>query len=149
MAYQGILPDAFLDSFTIDRREENWRRSLLARDSEVWIAENAGRALGWICVGTSRDGDADSNTAELWAMYVDPDSWRRGVGRALWALAEKHLRSERFTRVTLWVLRENVRAVYFYRSIGFVEDPGSAKTIARGGVQFVEVRLRREIGSQS
>lgn len=73
-------------------------------------------------------------------------SWRRGIGHALWTRAESHLRSSGFSRVTLWVLKENEGALRFYDSIGFVTDPGQAKTIERGGAQLIEIRLRRHLG---
>jgi len=144
-AYQGLLPEAFLGSFTVERREAGWRQSLEARECEVWIAEEAGRPLGWICVGKSRDDDAAPTTAELWAMYVDPPSWHRGIGRALWTKAQSHLGSAGFSCVTLWVFRDNGRAIGFYRSAGFIEDPGRAKTRQRGGVALVEIRLRHQL----
>jgi ribosomal protein S18 acetylase RimI-like enzyme len=144
-AYRGLMPDEILSCYTIERREAGWRQSLQARDCEVWVAEEASQQLGWICVGRSRDLGADESTGELWAMYVDPPAWRRGIGRALWAEAEAHLRSVGFSRITLWVLGENARAMGFYRAIGFEEDPGHARTHERGGAQLVELRLRREL----
>src|SRR5688572_20604850 len=98
-AYRGLLPDAFLSSFTVERREAGWRQSLQAGECQVWIAEEAGRPLGWICVGKSRDDDTGPTTAELWAMYIDPPAWRQGVGRALWHRAAAQLRSAGFEEV--------------------------------------------------
>jgi len=145
-AYRGILPEEVLQAFTVERRETIWREILTTRDADVWIAEHAGRDLGWICVGASRDPDAKPTTAELRAMYIDPGSWRRGVGRALWSQAEAVLRAANCPQITLWVLEDNARALAFYRSVGFVEDPGHAIARDRGGVQLVEVRLRRDLG---
>ena len=109
-AYRGIIPEEVLLSFTVERREATWREILTTKDGEVWIAEEGGRPLGWICVGKSRDPDADPTVAELRAMYIAPDCWRQGVGRALWQQAEAYLRAERYARVTLWVLEKNTRA---------------------------------------
>jgi ribosomal protein S18 acetylase RimI-like enzyme len=147
-AYRGLLPDESLRAFTIERREKTWREILDAGEAEVWIASEDGRDVGWICVGKSRDPDAEPTTAEVWAIYIDPGSWRRGVGRALWAHAEAQLRSASFTRVTLWVLRDNARALGFYRDLGFVEDVGHAISRERGGAQLVDIRLQCPIQSK-
>jgi ribosomal protein S18 acetylase RimI-like enzyme len=107
------------------------------------MAEEARRSLGWICVGKSRDDDATPTTAEVWAMYIDPSSWRRGIGRALWGTARSWLEASGITEITLWVLRDNQRACDFYLSLGFREESGRAKRQSRGGVERVEIRLRR------
>jgi ribosomal protein S18 acetylase RimI-like enzyme len=144
-AYRGIVPEDFLRSLSIERREVAWRDALQSRTSDTWIAEDAGRVLGWINTGSSRDADAGPRTGELWAIYVDPNTWRRGVGRALWREAEAQLRAAGFHRVTLWVLDVNQRALHFYESIGFSVDSGHEKTIERGGATLREIRLRRDL----
>jgi ribosomal protein S18 acetylase RimI-like enzyme len=147
--YDGVVPDETIRAFTVERREASWREILITREADVWIAEYGTRDLGWICVGKSRDPDAEPRTAELWAMYIEPASWRRGIGRALWAHAEGFLRSENYCRVTLWALQDNARALAFYRAVGFAEDPGYAIKRDRGGVELVEIRLRRELSRRA
>ena len=143
-AYRGLIPDEHLAAFTVERREAIWREILTTGDADVWIAEEDGRGQGWICVGCSRDPDAGPTTAELQTMYIDPASWRQGIGRALWAEAEPHLRAQAVTAVTLWVLEENARAIAFYRSLGFFED-GQAQSRERAGRRLVEIRMRRPL----
>lgn len=143
--YKGIVPDDFLQSLSVNQRTEVWREAL-SNPSDVWVAEEEGRLLGWIGASKSRDPDADATTAELWAIYVDPSVWRRGVGRALWGEAESHLRSARFSRVTLWVLRENTTALRFYENIGFSLDRGHEKAFERGAARLTEIRLQRDLG---
>ena len=146
-AYKDLLPEEVHQAFTVERRERTWRDIITSGDGDVWIAEEGDRALGWICVGASRDSDATPTTAELRAMYIEPASWRRGIGRALWAHAEAFLAAGRYSCVTLWVFQDNARALTFYRQLGFTDDPGHTLTRDRGGVQLVEVRLRRELAS--
>jgi GNAT superfamily N-acetyltransferase len=145
-AYRGLIPDAVQASFTVERREATWREILSTGDAQVWIAERDGQALGWICVGRSRDTDANATSGEVRAMYIDPQSWRHGIGRALWAEAEAHCRSQGFSTVTLWVFEANTRALAFYRSLGFTVDPGQTITRERGGQPQVEIRMRRKLG---
>ena len=93
----------------------------------------------------SRDSDAPPSTGQLWAIYVHPTHWRRGVGQLLWDTAEEQLKHSGFTEVTLWVFKDNEPALAFYRSNGFVAEHGE-KTIRLGGTDLIEVRLRKRLG---
>jgi ribosomal protein S18 acetylase RimI-like enzyme len=114
--------------------------------SGTWVVEEASRILGWINAGQSRDPDARPSTGELWAIYVDPQHWRRGMGQLLWQKAEGHLISSGFSEATLWVLKENARAIAFYEAQGFHIELGSEKTITRGETKLLEIRMRRQLG---
>lgn len=48
------------------------------RDGGVFVAEAAGSVLGFAAILPRSDGDS-----ELDALFVEPDAWRRGIGRAL------------------------------------------------------------------
>jgi ribosomal protein S18 acetylase RimI-like enzyme len=145
--YRGVVPEAHLRSLSVERREEAWRQALTEQSSDVRVAEEGGRILAWISAGESRDDDASAGMGELWAVYVDPPCWRRGLGRALWQQAEAHLRGAGYSAVTLWVLRDNAVALRFYEALGFAREPDQAsdKTIEIGGIPLVEIRLRRAL----
>ena len=93
------------------------------------MAEGRGRTLGFVSVGPSRD---EHGVGELYAIYVDPDEWSRGAGRALIVRAEERL-AEQYAEATLWVLEENPRARRFYESAGWQPDGGRQK-VERLGV---------------
>lgn len=143
-AYRGIVPDEALDSLSVDSREEFWRRVLESRSSDVVVAEEAGGLLGWVSAGKGRDPDAPPETAEVYAIYVEPESWSRGVGRRLWQVEEARLRSAGFREVTLWVLASNERARRFYERAGLAADAGG-KTVRLGDVDLAEVRYRKRL----
>src|SRR5258708_6075760 len=86
-AYHGIIPDSYLETFTVEMRTERWLSILSEAHHPLWVAEEAGQICGWISAGASRDEDAGPETGELWALYVHPDRWRGGLGRALWSTA--------------------------------------------------------------
>jgi ribosomal protein S18 acetylase RimI-like enzyme len=144
-AYRGILPDEYLDSLSIDAREAVWRQNLVAADTSTWVAQESNAILGWISAGPSRDTDAGRSVGEIWAVYVAPGCWGRGVGRSLCLQAEQHFRTEGCLAMTLWVLKDNERAQKFYRSNGFILDIGATKEIERGGKTFSEVRFRKAL----
>ena len=141
-AYQSIVPAQFLASMSVDERERIWQQRLEQPAQGTWVLEEHGGVLGWISAGPSRDTDALSSTSELWAIYVDPRHWRRGVGQRLWGEVEDQLRRSGFSEVTRWVLQENAGALGFYRSNGFAVD-GIEKTVELGGTELVEIRLRK------
>jgi ribosomal protein S18 acetylase RimI-like enzyme len=143
--YQGVVPAQFLAALSVEQRERMWRQKLEQGAPDTWVMEEHGAVLGWINAGASRDPDALPSTSELWAIYVDPKHWRRGVGQRLWSEIEDQLRRSGFADVTLWVLRDNAGALAFYRSNGFVVD-GLEKPIELGGTELVEIRLRKALG---
>jgi ribosomal protein S18 acetylase RimI-like enzyme len=70
----------------------------------------------------SEDADAGERTAELYAIYLDPEQLGTGLGRRLFEHAVEDLRSRRFDTVTLWVLETNERARRFYEVAGWKHD---------------------------
>jgi GNAT superfamily N-acetyltransferase len=82
-------------------------------------------------------------TGELYAIYVAPDWWSTGAGRALLSTVLAALRSAGYRRVTLWTLTDNARARRFYEKAAFVPD-GATNILARlGGVE--ELRYVRDL----
>jgi hypothetical protein len=54
----GIVPDEFLDSLSVDKRESIWRQNVLAGHAAVWVAQESGTTVGWILAAAIRDADA-------------------------------------------------------------------------------------------
>jgi ribosomal protein S18 acetylase RimI-like enzyme len=145
-AYRGVVPDAYLDSLSIDKRERVWRESIRAGVPELWVAEIQSEIKGWVAFGASRDADATAAVGELEAIYVALDCWRAGVGRALWSVARRRLIERGFSSATLWVLAENARAIGFYAEADFHPNPVSQKEVSLGGKALREVRYETFFG---
>lgn len=126
-AYRGVVPDAFLEAFTIQARTARWIE-LLEQDSETYVTE------GGFCsiVRPARDGSAP---VELAALYALPSRWRHGIGRMLVDAA-----LPRDGAVTLWVFAQNDRARSFYSAMGFADDEVQA---VDPGTGVLEIRMRR------
>ena len=107
----------------------------------TFVAADGGGVAGFASVGPSRD---EAGIGELYAIYVDPDVWGTGVGRALIARAEAELRAAGFAEATLWVLDDNPRARGFYEAAGWYAD-GAAKQDEHLGVTVDEVRYRKRL----
>jgi ribosomal protein S18 acetylase RimI-like enzyme len=143
-AYRGIVPNAYLESLSVESREAAWREMVTRKAPEIWVAQTEGSVTGFVSFGPSRDSDRVPSTGELEAIYVLPAYWGTGVGVALWRVAQRRLTERHFTSVTLWVLKDNARAIRFYSAAGFLAQPFSEKEISRGGKSLREIRYVRE-----
>jgi ribosomal protein S18 acetylase RimI-like enzyme len=123
VAYRGHMPDEFLDSLDVDKHTNIWRELTQDPEKIILVAEDSESNIeGFSALGPSRDADANPNTAEVSAIYVHPEKWRKGIGRALLSASLDQVRKCEFNRVTLWVLKANQRARSFYESFGFIQD---------------------------
>jgi GNAT superfamily N-acetyltransferase len=91
---------------------------------------------------------ADPSLGDLYALYLHPDVWRRGVGSRLHAAALDGLRSAGFTHSGLWVLATNERALRFYIHLGWTDTGRSQIDSGPGGVELHERRLHRDLSDE-
>lgn len=77
----------------------------------------------------------------LGALYVDPDHWSRGIGRALLRAARVQLLKQGFEAAVLWVLAGNTRAQRFYEQDGWICD-GQQREEVVWGITVNDVRYR-------
>ncbi|HEU5280162.1 MAG TPA: GNAT family N-acetyltransferase [Gaiellaceae bacterium] len=134
-AYAHALPSEQLQSLSVDRWAEQWRRH------PPFVAEVDGDVVGFVSVGASRDADAEG---ELYAIYVLPGHWGTGLGRKLIEAGEKELRRLGYRDVVLWVLADNPRARRFYELAGWSPD-GETRTLELFGMEIDEVRYAKRL----
>jgi GNAT superfamily N-acetyltransferase len=134
-AYAHALPRERLESMSPGDRVEQWRRR------PPIVAELEGEIVGFVAVGPSRSNDAEG---ELYAIYVHPDHWATGIGRALMEAGEAELRRLGHRNVVLWVLDDNPRARRFYELAGWRAD-GTAQHDEIFGFQITEVRYAKTL----
>jgi GNAT superfamily N-acetyltransferase len=91
---------------------ERWQESLDEPAVTVLVHEEAGSAVGV----------AGSQAEWLDGLYVLPEWWSRGVGRALHDEVLERQRAAGAERCHLWVLEENTRARRFYERLGWAEN---------------------------
>src|SRR5260370_158483 len=85
------------------------RLALIAADNDVMV--------GLLNFAPTSDLDLDPNVAvEVTTMYVLPEHWRVGVGRALMGTAIHDFRVAGYQHATLWVMAANLRARAFYEA---------------------------------
>ena len=141
-AYRDILPRDFLAGLSVDAREIAWR-TMLESDEQgaapAWVAERGGVVVGFVATGPPRDEDVPLPGAEIYAIYVLPESWHGGAGRALLATAVDHWQARGATTLVLWVLEANIRGRGFYEALGWRAD-GRRQEIDLGGLRTPEMR---------
>lgn len=142
-AYSGLMPAEFLAALDPRERRERYR----FEDGEgptTLLALDGGEALlGFVTFGESRDADA-RGLGEVYALYVDPQSHRGGVGRMLMAEARRGLAADGFTEAILWVLQGNDRARSFYEREGWVAD-GTSRVEQPYDIVSTVDRFRRQL----
>ena len=112
--YPGLLSQAYLDRLTLEKCEEaafRWPDNLL-------VAKDSGCVIGF--VGYGDRGEEAPGIGEIFALYVLPEYYGKGVGRRLMEAGLDQLKN--YPQVCLWVLKENRRAIRFYQKCGFRPD---------------------------
>jgi len=136
------VPDAHLEHMSVKRSTAHHREALAEGRFEAYLAWEAGEALGFVGVGSCRDGDVDVRVAgEIWGIYVLPSRWRRRIGARLCRFAEQILRARGFSTVVLWVFAGNASARRFYEAMGYAPD--GASKILEVGRPLEAIRYRR------
>jgi GNAT superfamily N-acetyltransferase len=145
-AYTGLIPDEAVAAFDVAARRRLWREGLARTPgpgSATFVVEDSGEVVGFASVGAARDVETERE-AELYAIYLHPSRWDRGIGRALLQRAEESMRSSGFREAVLWVLAGNERGERFYRAAGWEHDGGS-KLDQFQGAAVTELRYRKRL----
>lgn len=123
-SYGGLVEQSFLDALSVEKRAQEWS-GWLAAGTEAYIAHSeTGDAAGFIAFNklmTPPPGMSAVRplyTAEILAIYILPDYWRQGLGRALMAKAAERLIEKKHKSLCLWVLEKNARGNAFYKTLG-------------------------------
>lgn len=132
--YAGLLPSEFLEGLDVAPRTERWS-TIISETTDVWVALDGERIIGWLSAGPGRDVDAP-RPRELEGIYVLADHYGTGAGQALLDAGLGDAASY------LWIADGNPRAEHFYVKNGFARD-GAAKVERIGGVDLAVVRMVR------
>ncbi|HEV7908019.1 MAG TPA: GNAT family N-acetyltransferase [Pseudonocardiaceae bacterium] len=146
-AYRGIVDDAVLDRMLPESRVPGWRRKLAQSEpSGVFVAVDAQDRIGAYCavgeVVEADDAHPDLDTAELEAIYADPEFRGTGAGHEVHEAAVRHLIAQGFRYAVLWVLQDNSSSREFYEAHGWRHD-GRTHRFELGDQQLPEVRYGR------
>jgi GNAT superfamily N-acetyltransferase len=145
-AYRGLLPDQLLDDLRWQDRKVRWDANLAQPSTtKIQVASTTQlKILGFASVGPCRDDDlVEKDIYELYAMYLSPDVWRKGVGAKLLNSVIAEI-PDNSRSISLWVLEGNLGGRAFYESQGFESD-GTTQIANILGYELVEIRYRKNL----
>jgi ribosomal protein S18 acetylase RimI-like enzyme len=137
--YHELLPADFLESLTEAGYTERWQRFIGEASNRVYVVQDGDDSrdvVGFASGGRERAGET-GYTGELYAIYIQEASQRRGHGRELVRAIVGGLRELGLEDMIVWVLRENQPARDFYERLGGVYV--RAQPITIGSVTLEEV----------
>jgi ribosomal protein S18 acetylase RimI-like enzyme len=148
--YADLMPAAYLE-----RRIAEAPGRIAQRRAHLETVEGANQTLvavdGLDVLGFSNFGPdrEEPSFGEVYAIYVDPDRYSAGIGRAIMDEAVARLRQRNLAPVRLWVLAGNARGIAFYERYGFRADGGrSSFVVEQPGelpVELPELRYRLDV----
>ena len=130
LAYSSLLPKSYIaQENDLSHKMKMWKEVIAHPNASIWIAHP--NASIWIAYD-SRDSDNYTNLGfiacfnkgnnyEITALYVLPEYQRLGIGSQLMHVALNNIHDIN-SSLSLWVLRDNVSAVSFYKKHGFVNS---------------------------
>lgn len=140
-AYRGLVPDEYLDSLSAEEREKHLAKSLAIPTNRFAIAEVEGKSVGMICFYPLCNEKSAGVEWELEAIYLLPQYWNKGIGRALIQYAFQYMIVNNAYVCNLWVLADNQRARKFYESMGMTFS-GIEKTVTIGYKDLMAVNYQ-------
>lgn len=124
-SYQHIVDQDYLDGLSVTDRMKSWQKIMDEDQTYGLIAEDeAGQPAGFTSFGRLRTPPPGMSpirplyASEIYAIYILPEYWRQGCGKALLSASCEKLKDEKFPSVCLWVLEKNKRALSFYKTLG-------------------------------
>lgn len=130
--YPGLVDASYLEGVTLEECTE------IARQwpDNILVAKDGARVIGFAGYGAYRDDSLPAH-GEIYALYVLAAYQGKGVGRALADAALERLSG--YSKIALWVLEGNARAIRFYERYGFRCDGTRAEILL--GAPNMELRM--------
>ena len=119
-AYTGIIPDELIAEKNAKRCARITER-LAAPAHEHYVAELDGRIVGMGAFAPTERAEL-AGYFEIGSLYLDPEVFRRGLGRKFMGYALDLAHAGNHSGALLYVLEKNAPARRFYEACGFAPD---------------------------
>lgn len=120
-AYQGLLPDEYLNGIKDTQWVDMLTNGLEDNTMKAWVATIEDKIIACTCVGNSRYQGYEGQL-ELISIYVLPEYWSLGTGSLLINEVLEYALNNNYLEVGLWVLDGNNQAIRFYEKNGFLNN---------------------------
>lgn len=120
VAYQEFMPGDFLSNLNALQNVDGLRKRLSSQDHDfsVSVVETDDSVVAFAIMGKPRY-EAPGDIVELWALNVQPEYWRKGIGSQLTKRAIESARVAGFKNIELWCINGNQPAETAYKQAGF------------------------------
>lgn len=133
-AYQGILPQSYLDKLTNDR----WLPIFQDSSISCYELKELNTFVATMSLSSARD-ETMQGWGEIISLYVLPEHLHKGYGSYLILFAIQELDARSYKDIYLWVLEDNLQALTFYEKHGFSLN-GDRICSNINGQAFIEVK---------
>lgn len=117
-AYAGQFPQPYLDHFTYEEQEQDWRDLISAGKGEILlVAEDVQEGLIGYLLAYSQAG-LPGYDAEIAAMHVRQDFQKQGIGSRMLNMAVMLLMERGCKSAMLWTLRSGTSRKWYERLNG-------------------------------
>ena len=130
--YSGLIDADYLAKHTL----EKCKAITLRTSDTVFVAKDGERVVGFVGCGAYRDKSV-VGLGEVYGIYVLEEYQKQGIGYALMNVAVEGLSG--YSKIALWVLRGNEKAISFYKRYGFRFD--GAEMPVTMGTPNMELRM--------
>jgi ribosomal protein S18 acetylase RimI-like enzyme len=117
-AYVEFIPPELVSTFSSERRLPMWQAVIPQPERFVLAAYDEAKPVGFVISGSTDEKHIENQDGHLWAIYIASQYHRKGIGRALIAVAAADWRAKGGRSMTLGVLAENASARLFYEKLG-------------------------------
>lgn len=143
-AFTDIFTPAYMASHnTFERRFLYWMNVLTRDGDRTYLIEEDGRSIGYITIGYPKDEYISVGALELTAIYLKTAEIGKGYGAYIMRRLFTSIKAAGYDRLSLWVLKENQRAIDFYRHFDFDFD-GIEMTLPIHGA-ILQTRMSRAL----
>ena len=132
--WTSLRPEDRVGSWERTLTETAWPRA------GILVLLDADEVVGFSHICPTRDDDRDpATTGEITSIYLAPEAWGGGNGRALMSSSIEQLVEAGYPTATLWALDTNARARRFYEIGGWRTD-GTTKLHDWGTFVCTDIR---------
>ncbi|UUX33684.1 GNAT family N-acetyltransferase [Fundicoccus culcitae] len=135
-SYQGIVPNHFLQSLSVEDRQKRFTE-IIANANHFFVLTDNNQIVGFVGGGEQRHPAYANYPGEIYSIYLYQESQGHGGGRLLFEAMQQSLLEAQLNPMTVVVLSKNVSAIAFYEQMG--GKPVGKDTINIGGDDFEEI----------
>lgn len=116
--YKQIVDDSYLRNMDYIKTADKWKKNF--ENEKFIVAEKDKKIVGFCRYGNRIDEleRFKEFDAEIYAIYIDREYQRLGIGKKLVDYAKKEMSCENKNKFLIWCLEKNESSLGFYKKIG-------------------------------